>query len=195
MGAGVVQLAAVLCTGDIAGGMMCRLICSRHSVVCATLLVCTAQATLCANFAVVLAAAPLQVLLYSSQPFGPSSMRELNSNRVSQLVQISGIITSASKPKVRLVLQLRLAFVVRHAVASAPDVDGHAAATTVLVVVWKGSASSCSGQAAVQTRAPPPAAGSLHAQSTRIIQATNRLNWLQLRHSQVCADHAALRVS
>jgi DNA replicative helicase MCM subunit Mcm2 (Cdc46/Mcm family) len=28
-------------------------------------------------------------------------MRELNSNRVSQLVQISGIITSASKPKVR----------------------------------------------------------------------------------------------
>ena len=41
-----------------------------------------------------------QVLLYSSQPFGPSSMRELNSNRVSQLVQISGIITSASKPKV-----------------------------------------------------------------------------------------------
>lgn len=41
-----------------------------------------------------------QVLLYSSQPFGPNSMRELNSNRVSQLVQISGIITSASKPKV-----------------------------------------------------------------------------------------------
>lgn len=41
----------------------------------------------------------VQVLLYSSQPFGPSSMRELNSNRVSQLVQISGIITSASKPK------------------------------------------------------------------------------------------------
>jgi hypothetical protein len=28
-------------------------------------------------------------------------MRDLNSNRVSQLVQISGIITSASKPKVR----------------------------------------------------------------------------------------------
>lgn len=42
----------------------------------------------------------MQVMLFSSQPFGPSSMRELNSNRVSQLVQISGIITSASKPKV-----------------------------------------------------------------------------------------------
>lgn len=42
----------------------------------------------------------VQVLLYSSQPFGPSNVRELNSNRVSQLVQISGIITSASKPKV-----------------------------------------------------------------------------------------------
>lgn len=47
-----------------------------------------------------LCAVCVQVLLYSSQPFGPSSMRELNSNRVSQLVQISGIITSASKPKV-----------------------------------------------------------------------------------------------
>jgi DNA replicative helicase MCM subunit Mcm2 (Cdc46/Mcm family) len=43
----------------------------------------------------------VQVLLFSSQPFGPASMRQLNSNRVSQLVQISGIITSASKPKVR----------------------------------------------------------------------------------------------
>jgi DNA replicative helicase MCM subunit Mcm2 (Cdc46/Mcm family) len=46
----------------------------------------------------------VEVLLFSSQPFGPSSMRHLNSNRVSQLVQISGIITSASKPKVRLSL-------------------------------------------------------------------------------------------
>lgn len=59
---------------------------------------------LCAEIAACLAALPLQVLLYSSQPFGPSSMRELNSNRVSQLVQISGIITSASKPKVCHVL-------------------------------------------------------------------------------------------
>jgi hypothetical protein len=42
----------------------------------------------------------VQVLLYSSQHFGPSGMRQLTSTRVSQLVQISGIITSASKPKV-----------------------------------------------------------------------------------------------
>lgn len=43
----------------------------------------------------------VQLLLYSSQQFGPSSMRQLTSSRVSKLVQLSGIITSASKPKVR----------------------------------------------------------------------------------------------
>ncbi|KAF8067409.1 MCM5 [Scenedesmus sp. PABB004] len=41
----------------------------------------------------------VQVLLFSSQQFGPASMRHLASTRVSQLVQLSGIITSASKPK------------------------------------------------------------------------------------------------
>lgn len=44
----------------------------------------------------------VQLLLYSSQQFGPSSMRQLTSNRVSKLVQLSGIITSASKPKVTM---------------------------------------------------------------------------------------------
>lgn len=43
----------------------------------------------------------VQVLLFSSQPFGPQGLRQISSARVSQLVQISGIITSASKPKVR----------------------------------------------------------------------------------------------
>jgi DNA replicative helicase MCM subunit Mcm2 (Cdc46/Mcm family) len=43
----------------------------------------------------------VQVLLFSSQPFGPQGMRSITSARVSQLVQISGIVTSASKQKVR----------------------------------------------------------------------------------------------
>jgi DNA replicative helicase MCM subunit Mcm2 (Cdc46/Mcm family) len=42
----------------------------------------------------------VQVLLFSSQPFGPQGMRSITSARVSQLVQISGIVTSASKQKV-----------------------------------------------------------------------------------------------
>eukprot|EP00882_Tetradesmus_deserticola_P005633 GHRQ01005929.1.p1 GENE.GHRQ01005929.1~~GHRQ01005929.1.p1 ORF type:complete len:169 (+),score=74.46 GHRQ01005929.1:198-704(+) len=42
----------------------------------------------------------VQVLLLSSQPFGPQGMRSITSARVSQLVQISGIVTSASKQKV-----------------------------------------------------------------------------------------------
>jgi DNA replicative helicase MCM subunit Mcm2 (Cdc46/Mcm family) len=44
----------------------------------------------------------VQVLLFSSQPFGPQGMRSITSARVSQLVQISGIVTSASKQKVSI---------------------------------------------------------------------------------------------
>ncbi|KAK9916805.1 hypothetical protein WJX75_007272 [Coccomyxa subellipsoidea] len=43
--------------------------------------------------------ADLQVLLYSSRQFGPSSIRELTSEHVSRLVRIPGIVTAASKPK------------------------------------------------------------------------------------------------
>lgn len=43
----------------------------------------------------------VQVLLHSSAAFGPAGMRQLSSGRVGQLVQISGIVTSASKPKAR----------------------------------------------------------------------------------------------
>jgi DNA replicative helicase MCM subunit Mcm2 (Cdc46/Mcm family) len=53
----------------------------------------------------------VQVLLFSSQPFGPQGMRNITSGRVSQLVQISGIVTSASKQKVSTAGQLA---VVRH---------------------------------------------------------------------------------
>ncbi|WIA33295.1 hypothetical protein OEZ86_006435 [Tetradesmus obliquus] len=41
----------------------------------------------------------VQLLLFSSQPFGPQGMRSITSGRVSQLVQISGIVTSCSKQK------------------------------------------------------------------------------------------------
>ena len=41
----------------------------------------------------------VQVLLHSSQAFGPAGLRELTSHHVMKLVQIPGIVTSASKPK------------------------------------------------------------------------------------------------
>jgi DNA replicative helicase MCM subunit Mcm2 (Cdc46/Mcm family) len=49
----------------------------------------------------------VQVLLFSSQPFGPQGMRSITSARVSQLVQISGIVTSASKQKVSSHIQIQ----------------------------------------------------------------------------------------
>jgi DNA replicative helicase MCM subunit Mcm2 (Cdc46/Mcm family) len=41
-------------------------------------------------------------MLYSSEGFGPSGVRDLSSERVSKLVQLPGIVTSAAKPKVRI---------------------------------------------------------------------------------------------
>lgn len=41
----------------------------------------------------------VQVLLFSSEAFGPRGVRQLSSARVSKLVQLPGIITSSSKPK------------------------------------------------------------------------------------------------
>jgi DNA replicative helicase MCM subunit Mcm2 (Cdc46/Mcm family) len=157
---------------------------------CANLLVRAALAMLCADFTAVLVAAPLQVLLYSSQPFGPCSMRELNSNRVSQLVQISGIITSASKPKVWLVLQLRLAFVVCHAVhqhmmwmALPPQQP-----------FWSTVEGLCSSRAAVPTCALPAAgqltctANTCYSGNTQAELATNAA------YSNLCCS-CCLRVS
>lgn len=43
--------------------------------------------------------AEVQVMLYSTQPFGPVSIRELTSDRVMKLVMLPGIITAQSKPK------------------------------------------------------------------------------------------------
>lgn len=41
----------------------------------------------------------VQVMLSSSQQFGPATIRALSSDNVSQLIMIPGIVTSASKPK------------------------------------------------------------------------------------------------
>jgi len=44
--------------------------------------------------------ADVQVMLYSSEAFGPGSVRDLSSERVMKLVQLPGIVTSAANPKV-----------------------------------------------------------------------------------------------
>lgn len=43
----------------------------------------------------------LQVLLHSSENFGPNSIRELTADNVALLVKIPGIITAAAKPKLK----------------------------------------------------------------------------------------------
>ncbi|KIZ00585.1 putative DNA replication licensing factor MCM5 [Monoraphidium neglectum] len=43
--------------------------------------------------------ADVQVMLYSSEAFGPGGVRDLSSERVTKLVQLPGIVTSAAKPK------------------------------------------------------------------------------------------------